>query len=311
MTQVLVTGGAGYLGSVLVPFLLEKGYEVVVLDNFMYNQASLLDCCYNKKLTIIRGDARDEKLVKGLIRGADVILPLACLTGAPLCDKDPIGARSVNLDAVKLILKLKAKSQQIIFPTTNSGYGIGRKGVFCNEKTPLKPISLYGQLKVEAEMQVLHSGNSITLRLATVFGASPRMRIDLLVNDFVYRAVTDRAVVLFEGHFKRNYIHIRDVARAFVFCLEHFDQMKGEAYNIGLSDCNISKVELCQAIKKQVPGFYYTEAQIGNDPDKRDYVVSNEKIEKAGFKPFFSLHDGISELIKTFQVLKKTQYGNL
>ncbi|MBM4348287.1 MAG: NAD(P)-dependent oxidoreductase [Deltaproteobacteria bacterium] len=309
--QILVTGGAGYIGSILVPALLQKGYQVVVVDNFIYQQNSLLDCCQNKNLTIIRGDARDRDLISGQIKKVDVIFPLACLTGAPLCSKDPIGAKTTNFDAIKMLLDLRSKDQRIIFPTTNSGYGIGEKGVYCTEETPLRPVSLYGKLKVEIEKLILDSGNSITLRLATVFGISPRMRLDLLVNDFTYRAVTDRFLVLFEAHFKRNYLHVRDVARAFIHGLENFDRMKKEPYNVGLSDANLSKWELCEEIKKQVPDFYFAEASVGEDPDKRDYIVSNAKIEATGFKPEFSLQDGISELIKGYQVLRNRQFSNV
>ena len=309
--KILVTGGAGYLGSVLVSELLHAKYQVTVLDNFMYNQTSLLDCCHDKNLTIVRGDTRDKKLLGKLIKDVDVIFPLACLTGAPLCSKDPSGAQTIIVDAIKMILELRSKSQKIIYPTTNSGYGVGQKDRFCTEKTPLNPISLYGKLKTEAETLLLDSGNVITLRLATAFGVSPRMRLDLLVNDFVYRAVYDRFVVLFEAHFKRNYIHVRDVAQAFMLGIKNFDQMKNEPYNVGLSDANLSKLELCQEIQKQVKEFYFVESAIGEDPDKRDYIVSNEKIEKAGFKPRVSLSDGIAELVKCYQVIKRNQYANI
>src|SRR3989338_7201570 len=305
--HILVTGGAGYLGSVMVPQLLAAGYKVTVVDNFMYDQTSLLDCCHYPGLTIIRGDARDEKLLGELIKESDAIFPLACLTWAPLCDKKPQEAQEIILDALKLILKLRGKSQMIIYPTTNSGYGVGEKGKFCTEETPLRPISLYGRLKVLAEEAVLGAGNGVTLRLATAFGLSPRMRLDLLVNDFTFRAVYDRFVVLFEAHFKRNYIHVRDVAKAFIHSLDNFERMKNEPYNVGLSDVNLSKLELCQEIKKHVPEFYFVESKIGEDPDKRDYIVSNEKIEKAGFKPDVSLSRGIQELIKAYKVIKRNQ----
>ena len=309
--RILVTGAAGYIGSVLVPTLLKRGYEVIAVDNFMYNQASLLDCCCDEKLTIIRGDARDKELISGCLKSVNAIFPLACVTGAPLCSEDPVGARTVNLDAVKMILELRSKDQVIIFPTTNSGYGVGQEGVYCTEETPLKPISLYGNLKLEAEKRILDAGNGITLRLATVFGVSPRMRLDLLVNDFVYRAVTDRSVVLSQAHFKRNYIYIRDVAKAFIHCLGNFDKMKDEPYNVGLSDANLSKWELCEEIKKQVPDFYFIEAKVGEDPDKRNYIVSNAKIEATGFKPDISLQAGIAELIKGYQIVRKNQFSNV
>lgn len=308
--KILVTGGAGYIGSILVPELLNKNHNVVVIDNFMYNQTSLLDCCNDQRLTIIRGDARDKNLISKCIQDVDAIFPLACLTGAPLCSKDPIGAKTTNFDAIKTILELRSKDQIIIFPTTNSGYGVGQEGISCTEDTPLNPISLYGQLKVDIEKLLLEAGNCITLRLATVMGISPRMRLDLLVNDFTYRAVNDRFLVLFEPHFKRNYIHIRDVAKAFIHCLENFDQMKDEPYNVGLSDANISKWELCQEIKKQLD-FYFVEAKIGEDPDKRNYIVSNKKIEKTGWKPDYSLQQSISELIKGYQIIKRNQFANV
>ncbi len=309
--KVLVTGAAGYIGAVLTPTLLNAGHEVVALDNFMYNQNSLLDVCYHDKLSIVKGDVRDKSLMTKLMKDADAIFPLACLTGAPLCAKDPIGAQTILLDAVTMMLAMSSKEQRIIFPTTNSGYGIGEKGKHCTEDTPLRPISLYGKLKSDAEKAILDSGHGITWRLATAFGVSPRMRLDLLVNDFTYRAVYDRFVVLFEAHFNRNYIHVRDISKAFVHGLNNFDKMKGQPYNVGLSDANLTKLQLCQEIKKFVPDFYFVEATIGEDPDKRDYIVSNEKIEKTGFKPDVSLQKGIQELIKAYQVIKRNQYANI
>jgi len=309
--KILVTGGAGYIGSILVPELLRAGHEATVIDSFLYNQSSLLDVCNFKNLNLIRGDVRNEKLIGEYIKGKDFIIPLAAIVGAPACDADPVAAKTINLEAIKKILELREKGQKIIYPNTNSGYGIGQQGAYCDETTPLNPISLYGKLKVEAEKTLLEAGDSITLRLATVFGVSPRMRLDLLVNDFVYRAVSDRFVVLFEAHFKRNYIHVRDVSAAFIHAMENFDKMKNEPYNVGLSYANLSKMELCHEIKKQLPDFYFSEAKIGEDPDKRNYIVSNEKIEKTGFRPKISLQEGIEELIKSYQVIRRNHFSNL
>lgn len=312
MNKILVTGGAGYIGSVLVPELLKAGHEVTVIDNLLYNQSSLLDVCHYKTLTIVRGDARNEDLIKKHIVGKDFIIPLACLVGAPLCAQDPIGATTINRDAVLMLLKLRTPKQKIIFPNTNSGYGRMQKGVaYCDENSPLEPVSLYGRLKVETEKALLKAGNAITFRLATVCGISPRMRLDLLVNDFVYRAVTDRAVLLFEPHFKRNYIHVRDVARAFMHAMEHFERMKNQTYNVGLSNANLSKSELCEKIKRQLPAFVFVESPIGEDPDRRNYIVSNEKIEKTGFTPQVSIDDAIAELIKGYHVVHKNQFSNI
>lgn len=238
-------------------------------------------------------------------------MPLACLVGVPLCDKFPQEARAVNLEAIRMFLKLRSPRQKIIFPNTNSGYGIGKADIYCTEETPLSPISLYGRLKVKAEEELLSDRNVIALRLATVFGISPRMRLDLLVNDFVYRAVNDGYVVLFEENFKRNYIHVRDVARAFIHSMDNFNKMKNEPYNVGLSDANLSKMELCEEIKKQIPKFTFVVSPIGKDPDQRNYIVSNKKIEKTGFKPKTSLQDGISELIKGYQIIRRNDFANI
>lgn len=309
--HVLVTGGAGYIGSVLCRQLLDRGFRVTVLDNFMYRQNSLLDCCSSESFRVVRGDCRDERIVTDVLRDADIIIPLAALVGAPLCDRDRIGAYTINLDAIQMLCKLSSPNQRIVFPVTNSGYGIGQPGVPCTEASPLRPISVYGETKVKAEQAVLDRGNSITLRLATVFGASPRMRMDLLVNDFVWRAVQDRAVVVFEGHCKRNYIHIRDVAKAFLHSIDQFESMKNRPYNVGLDDANLSKLQLCEEIQHILPQFVFFEAPIGEDPDKRDYLVSNERILSTGFRPDWSLKDGIRELMKCYTIVRGAVYGNV
>lgn len=309
--KILVTGGAGYLGSVLVPDLLQEGHQVTVLDNFMYRQNSLAHVCHHPNFNVIRGDVRIEKEMKSLLSKADVIIPLAALVGAPICSADPVGATSTNHDAVLMMLKNISKNQIILMPTTNSGYGSGDKNNFCTEESPLRPISKYAIDKAEIEKALMQHPNVISFRLATAFGMSPRMRIDLLVNDFVYRAVTDRFVVLFESSFKRNYVHVRDISRVFQFGTKNFAKMKGQIYNVGLSDANLSKRELCERIRKYVPDFVFLEAPVGKDPDRRDYVVSNAKLESTGFKPIHSLDFGIQELIKGFTMLRNTVYGNV
>jgi len=309
--NILVTGGAGYLGSIMVPDLLAAGHKVTVLDNFMFKQTSLNHCCYHPNFTVIKGDIRQKDTMSALMKQTDVIIPLAALVGAPLCSLDPIGATTINHDAIELMLKLLSKDQIVLMPTTNSAYGTGDKDNYCNEDSPLRPISQYAIEKVEIEKELMQHPNAISFRLATVFGMSPRMRIDLLVNDFTYRAVNDRFVVLFESHFKRNYIHVRDVSRVFQHALNNHDLMKGEIYNVGLSDANVSKKELCEHIQKQVPDFIFIDEQIGKDPDQRNYIVSNDKIESTGFKTEFSLDRGIGELIKGYTMIKNSRYGNV
>ncbi len=310
MKNILVTGGAGYIGSMLVPELLKEGYKTTVIDNFMFKQASLNNLCTIKNFDIINGDIRDKSLMKKLVDKHDVIIPLAAIVGAPLCNKDPYNAQSINYDAIKDMFSYVSNNQFIIMPTTNSAYGTGDKNNFCNEKSPLRPISKYAKDKVEIEKDLMSRENSISYRLATVFGMSPRMRIDLLVNDFTYRAYHDSSLIIFEGHFKRNYIHVRDVVGAFIHALNNLDKMKSEIYNVGLSQANLSKKELCEEIKKQIPNFTYVEEKIKKDPDQRNYIVSNEKIENTGFKPKFSLSDGIKELIKGYSMIKNQSFGN-
>ncbi len=308
--KILVTGGAGYIGSVLVPILLKEGYSVTVLDNLMYFQNSLLGCCHYKNFKFVKGDIRDESLINSLIREHDVVIPLAAIVGAPACKANLEVARQINVDAHLMMLKKISPSQMVIFPTTNSGYGIGEKDKYCTEESPLRPVSEYGKMKVMVEKAFLDKGNAITFRLATVFGMSPRMRLDLMVNDFTFKAYKDRYIILFEEHFRRNFIHIRDVARAFVFALRNYDEMRGEPFNIGLSSANLTKRELCEKIKKHVPDFYIFSAPVGHDPDRRDYIVSNEKIESLGWKPLFSLDDGIKELLKGFEMIFDARYRN-
>ena len=311
MYNILVTGGAGYLGSTMVPDLLAAGHKVTVLDNFMFKQSSLNHCCYHPNFSVLKGDIRQKNTMTKAMKNSDVIIPLAALVGAPLCSLDPVGASTINHDAIELMLKLLSKEQIVLMPTTNSAYGTGEKDNYCNEESPLRPISQYAIEKVEIEKKLMQHPNAISFRLATVFGMSPRMRVDLLVNDFTYRAVNDGFVVLFESHFKRNYIHVRDVSRVFQHALNNHNEMKGEIYNVGLSDANVSKKELCEHIQKQLPEFIFIDEQIGKDPDQRNYIVSNEKIESTGFKTEFSLDRGIEELIKGYQMIKNSLYGNV
>jgi len=309
--QILVTGGAGYLGSTLVPELLAAGHRVTVLDNFMYHQNSLAHVCHHPGFDVVRGDVRSESAVLPLLKKADIVIPLAAYVGAPLCARDPVGASSTNHDAIVMMLKHVSKHQRILMPTTNSAYGSGDEKNFCTEDSPLRPMSLYAVEKVKVEKELLQHPNATSFRLATVFGMSPRMRIDLLVNDFTYRAVHDRFVVLFEAGFKRNYIHVRDIARVFMHGIDHYEKTNGQIFNVGLSDANVSKRELCLAIQKQVPEFTFIEAPIGKDPDQRNYIVSNSRIEATGYQPQVSLDAGIRELIKGFTMIRNSVYGNV
>ncbi|MDQ3185882.1 MAG: NAD-dependent epimerase/dehydratase family protein [Pseudomonadota bacterium] len=309
--NILVTGGAGYLGSTMVPDLLNVGHKVTVLDNFMFKQATLNHVCHHPNFSVVKGDIRVESVIAPLMKKADVIIPLAALVGAPLCSLDPVGATTVNHDAITLMLKHLSKEQIVLMPTTNSAYGTGDENNHCTEESPLRPISQYAIEKVGIEKELMQHPNAISFRLATVFGMSPRMRIDLLVNDFTYRAVYDRFVVLFESHFKRNYVHIRDVSRVFQHALMNHEKMKGQIYNVGLSDANVSKKELCEHIQKQISNFIFIEAPVGKDPDQRNYIVSNAKIEATGFKTEFSLDRGIGELIKGYTMIRNSLYGNV
>jgi nucleoside-diphosphate-sugar epimerase len=301
--KVLITGGAGYLGSVLCEHLLDAGHQVKVVDNLLYGQPSLFHFCANPDFDFIMGDARDEELMATLLKDADVIIPLAAIVGAKACDRDKYMATSINFEAVKLLNRLRSSDQLVVYPTTNSGYGTKTGDMHCTEETPLDPISLYGRSKVDAEVECLASPNAISLRLATVFGMSPRVRLDLLVNNFVHLAITDGYVVIFEKDFKRNYVHIRDVADCFVYCIEQGGKMVGSAYNVGLDDANLSKEELALKIKEYVPEFFIHFSEIGSDPDKRNYIVSNQKLREAGFEAKRSLDQGIEELLKGYRML--------
>lgn len=311
MKKILLTGGAGYIGSVLINYLLKKNYKVTVLDNLMYDQSSIISYFHNKNFEFIKGDVRDENLLSNLVKKSDIIIPLAGLVGAPICNKYPILAEDINLKSNIKLINHVSNDQIIIMPTTNSAYGKGDKKNYCDEETKLNPISTYAKHKVEVENILLTKKNVISFRLATVFGSSPRMRTDLLVNDFTFRAIKDGYILLYESHFKRNYIHIRDVCRVFIHGLENFNNMKSQIYNVGLSDANLSKKELCQRIKKQIPNFQIMEDNFAKDPDQRDYLVSNKKIENSGFETKYSIDDGIAELIKCSQLLSKNIYGNI
>ena len=308
--NILVTGGAGYLGSTLVGHLLRQGYRVTVLDNLLYGYASLLGYCHDPHFDFVLGDVRDERVMRDLIGKHDVIIPLAAIVGMKACDRDPLMTQSVNYEAIALLNRLRSPSQPVIMPCTNSGYGTQSGDVYCTEETPLEPISLYGVTKVNAERELLNSPNTISIRLATVFGPSPRMRLDLLVNDFTYRAVTDGFLVIYEKDFKRNYVHIEDVAECFCYCIEHFDEMKGEAYNFGLDEANLSKAELSAKIKEYVPSLYVHFAEVGHDPDRRNYIVSNDKIKRKGLAAHHSLDEGIQQLLKVYRMMPRSNFKN-
>ena len=309
--KVLVTGAAGYLGSTLCEHLLDRGHSVMALDNLMYNQHSLFHLCHHQRFEFTFGDARDEQTMAGLVKKADVIIPLAAIVGATACDRDPWRTEEINVGAVKLVNKLRSPQQLVVLPNTNSGYGTQTGESFCTEDTPLEPITLYGRTKVDAEKIMLDSPNAITLRLATVFGMSPRMRLDLLVNHFTYTAVFDGYICIFEKDFKRNYVHVRDVADTFLHCIDHADRMIGKPYNVGLDEANLSKEELALLVKEYVPRFYIHFAPIGQDPDKRNYIVSNQRLREAGFEARRTIDDGIKELLKGYRMLGRQAFKNV
>lgn len=310
-TRCLVTGGAGYLGAVMCGRLLEAGHAVTVVDSLLYGQTSLVGYCNHPDFSFARGDVRDEPLMKSLVAEADVLIPLAALVGAPACEKDPWFAESVNFGAIELLNRVRSREQLVVYPVTNSGYGTQSGEVHCTEDTPLEPISLYGQTKVRAEAELLSSENAITLRLATVFGPSPRLRLDLLVNHFTYAALTDGYIVLFEKQFKRNFVHVADVADGFLHAIENADTMSGKPYNLGLDAANMSKEELAQKVKEQVPSFVIMESNLQSDPDKRNYIVSNQRLREAGFEASRSIECGIRQLITAYRMLPVSAFKNV
>lgn len=310
--KVLITGGGGYIGVSLVRELINNNYKVTVLDNFSFNQQYVFfELIKHKNLNIINGDVRNKKLLAKLVRENNYIVPLAGIVGAPACKKNPKLATEVNLNQIKNIIKFSKPINRIILPVTNSGYGIGKKGQFCTEDSPLNPISHYGVTKVKAEKEIKKVKNFVSLRLATVFGLSGRIRTDLLVNDFTYRAIFQNKIELFEPNFKRNYIHVNDVARVIKFCIKNFNKLKGNVFNIGLEKANLSKLELCNLIKKNHKSLKIKINEFDKDPDQRDYIVSNQKILSTGWRPKFSLEKGIKELIKCYKSLKINRESNI
>lgn len=301
--NVLLTGGAGYLGSTIVNKLLNDGYGVTVLDSLEFNQLSLLPFVKNKNFNFVYGDARNKELLKKLVTSHDIVIPLAAKVGFPACDADPITATQLNYEQIVDVVNFADGKVKILFPNTNSGYGVAEGGQVCTEESPLNPISHYGVTKVSAERYLMENTDAICFRLATVFGPSPRMRVDLLVNEFVYKAITDKYIVLFEPHFKRNYIHIEDVANVFSFMIDNYDTYQNQVFNVGLSDANLSKLELVNLIKNYVPDFSISVSDYYEDPDKRDYIVSNEKIEATSWRPQYSIEDGIQQLINTYKMI--------
>lgn len=311
--KILITGGAGYLGSRLIEFLLakDKKFEITVLDNLQYSGSSIIQFCSNKNFEFIRGDVSDPKIIKSLLPNNDVVIPLAAIVGAPACDLNPSSAKSTNLDAIRLLVENISSSQKLIYPTTNSGYGIGDSDGYCTEETPLNPISLYGTTKSDAEKIVLDSGKGVCFRLATVFGTSPRMRWDLLVNDFCLKAYQENCLVLFEENFRRNFIHIKDVCNAFFFSLQNYSEMTAETFNLGHSSANLTKRQLAEKIKEHLDNLVIISSEIGADPDKRDYLVSNEKLENKGWRPEVSIDEGIRELISAARLVPKKIGSNV
>ena len=310
MKNILITGGAGYIGSKLATELLNYNYKVTVIDILKFSSRSLNHLFNNRNFNFINGDVRNKKLMKNLILNNEFIIPLAALVGAPLCEKNKKEAISVNLESIKYLMKIITKKNKVIYLTTNSGYGVGEKDKYCDEESPLNPISLYGRTKVNAEKIIMRSSNSIGFRLATVFGYSYRMRTDLLVNNFVFKAVRDKKLVIFEPHFRRNYIHINDVVEGVIYSIKNFNRLKSNVYNLGLSSANLTKYNLAKKIKKKINSIKIKIVQNRKDPDQRDYYVSNKKIEKKGFRAKISIEKGIDELINVFSYSEEKIINN-
>jgi len=307
MPKILITGGAGYIGNVLTDYLLTQGHHITVLDNLIHRNGAILEQCGRFNFKFEYGDVRNQELYKSLITKNDIIINLAAYVGMPICKRFPNETRQVNQESSEFLAKTVSNDQRVIYTTTNSGYGLGLhidgEAVHCTEETPLKPISLYGETKSAAEYALMQRGNCTSFRLATVFGTSRKMRMDLLVNDFVWRAWNDRFIVLFESHFMRNFVHIKDVANTINFSI-HKPETVGQVYNVGNTEININKMDLCLAIKKHVPDFYITESQFNKDPDQRNYVVSNAKLEALGWNCLYSLDMGIKEVLAACPIIK-------
>lgn len=302
--KILITGGAGYIGSVLTEALLNNGYTVIVIDNLKFNQLSLLHYVSHPNFKFVYGDVKDKTLLKRLVDECEIIIPLAAIVGFPACESDPAEAYEINYQQIKNIVDwIKGTHKKIIYPNTNSGYGVAQNDLFCDESSPLNPISIYGKTKVDAEQYIINSGNGICFRLATVFGVSPRMRIDLLVNDFTYKALTDNYIVIFEKNFKRNFIHVKDVASAFLFMIKNYERHNNQVFNVGLSSANLSKAELLERIQCQVNNFSVMYDEYYKDPDKRNYIVSNKKIENTGWEPSWTIDMGVAELVNAYQMI--------
>ena len=307
MRNVLITGGAGYIGSELTGYLLDEGYNVSVVDNLMYDATSLLRYASNEDFKFTRGDVRDPNLLTTELAQADIIIPLAALVGFPLCERDPRGAEEINHEHVAMLARLKTQEQKIIYPCTNSGYGTSED--ICTEESPLNPVSLYGKTKVAAEDAVRAVDNHVTFRLATVFGPSSRMRTDLLVNNFVLKAMREKVLVLYECEFMRNYVHIHDVCRAFMFVIDNWDSCKNETYNVGNDSLNMNKLELAKKISEHMP-LEIIKAEFTSDPDVRDYIVSSEKLFNKGFECKYNLDTGVKQLVNTYGIIESPWYAN-